>query len=231
METQTRYRYRDKETTTSTSSNLSGWTLYDTEENFGSWSEWSDTPVTASSTLDVETRQVENGCRYEMGHWCAVYASGFPGGSCKQKRPHDEYELEANHLVDEQFHSIGWFTSSSSTPDPYQVTGTPCSRGWDTYTATNIETIYKTQYRSREIATTYYFSRWNDWSAWSTTAASRSNTKEVETATFYRYRDQVTQTTYYFRRWTEWSDYSERPVEESDTVEVQTKTQYRYRSK
>lgn len=231
VETQTRYRYRDKETTTSTASSLSSWTLYDTEKSFGSWSEWSDTPLTANGTLDVETRQVENGCRYEMGHWCAVYTDGFPGGSCSQNRPHSDYELAANHLGDQQFHSIGWFTSSSSTPEPNQVTSTPCSRGWDIYTATNIETIYKTQYRSRSITTTYYYYRWKDWSSWSTNAVSSNDNREVQTATFYRYRDRVTQPTYYFQRWTDWSDYTESPVDESDTVEVETKTQFRYKSK
>ena len=231
VETQTRYRYRDKKTTTSTASSLSSWTLYDTEKSFGSWSKWSDTPLTANGTLDVETRQVENGCRYEMGHWCAVYTNGSPGGSCSQDGPHSDYELAANHLGDQQFHSIGWFTSSSSTPEPSQVTSTPCSRGWDTYTATNIETIYKTQYRSRSITTTYYYYRWKDWSSWSTNAVSSNNNREVQTATFYRYRDRVTQPTYYFQRWTDWSDYTESPVDESDTVEVETKTQFRYKSK
>ena len=166
-----------------------------------------------------------------MGHWCAVYTDGFPGGSCSLNRPHSDYELAANHLGDQQFHSIGWFTSSSSTPEPSQVTSTPCSRGWDIYTATNIETIYKTQYRSRSITTTYYYYRWKDWSSWSTNAVSSNDNREVQTATFYRYRDRVTQPTYYFQRWTDWSDYTESPVDESDTVEVETKTQFRYKSK
>lgn len=231
VERQTRYRYRDKETTTGSSSTMAGWTLYDTEKSFGSWSEWSDTPLTANGTLDVETRQVENGCRYEMGHWCAVYTDGFPGGSCSLRGPHLDDELAANHLGDQQFHSIGWFTSSSSTPEPSQVTSTPCSRGWDIYTATNIETIYKTQYRSRSITTTYYYYRWKDWSAWSANAVSQTNNRQVETMPYYRYRDRVTVTTYYFKRWGNWSNYTITHVAQSDTVDVETKTQYRYKSK
>lgn len=228
VETQTRYRYRGKETTTSTASSLSSWTLYDTEKSFGSWSEWSDTPLTANGTLDIETRQVENGCRYEMGHWCAVYTDGFPGGSCSLQGPHSDYELAANNLGDQQFHSIGWFTSSSSTPEPSQVTSTPCSRGWDTYTATNIETIYKTQYRSRSITTTYYYYRWKDWSSWSTTAVTGNGNREVQTATYYRYRDRESVPIYHFSRWKDWSAWSETPYTQSSTRKVETATFYRY---
>lgn len=95
----------------------------------------------------------------------------------------------------------------------------------------DVETRTVYRYCTRNPISTYYYYRWKDWSAWSTTTVFQSNTKEVETATFYRYRDRVTQPTYYFQRWTEWSEYFESPVGESDTVEVRTKTQYRYHSK
>lgn len=59
VESQTRYRYRDKETNTDTASTLSGWELYDTSYtlgDFGSWSSWSTSPVTANDSRKVEKK-------------------------------------------------------------------------------------------------------------------------------------------------------------------------------
>jgi len=59
VETQIRYRYREKETTTGSSSTMPGWELYDTKYTFGdygSWSSWSKTPVSASDSRQVETK-------------------------------------------------------------------------------------------------------------------------------------------------------------------------------
>lgn len=49
VETKTQYRYRTKSYTTSSNSALSGWTRYDSSTSYGSWSSWSDSPVSGSS--------------------------------------------------------------------------------------------------------------------------------------------------------------------------------------
>lgn len=58
IEEETRYRNREKETATSTESDeMDGWELEKTADtgDFGAWSEWSATPVTASDSREVET--------------------------------------------------------------------------------------------------------------------------------------------------------------------------------
>lgn len=89
---------------------------------------------------------------------------------------------------------------------------------------------------------TYYLDDYGDWSAWSTSVASSSNTRKVETKTQYQYRDrQWAQASssgmagYTYSHRTEsaggWSEWSENPVSASETesyrVEVQTQARER----
>jgi len=53
------YVFREKELTTSTETELEGWTVYETAivaGEFGEWSEWQTTPISANQTREVETR-------------------------------------------------------------------------------------------------------------------------------------------------------------------------------
>ena len=54
-------------------------------------------------------------------------------------------------------------------------------------------TVISTQYRhrNRSLITTYYFYKWSDWSGWSDTAYTRSDTREVGTQTLYRTRKKI----------------------------------------
>lgn len=57
IESKTLYRSREKETTTSSESAIEGWEQYDTSVStgdYGAWSNWSTTPVSASDTRKVE---------------------------------------------------------------------------------------------------------------------------------------------------------------------------------
>jgi len=59
VENQIRYRYRTKETTTGSASAMSGWELFDTTytwSNYGAWSGWSTSAVSASNSRQVETK-------------------------------------------------------------------------------------------------------------------------------------------------------------------------------
>ena len=122
IEEQTLYSSRTLETTASTEeSALDGWELYDTiegGEDYGPWSEWSDTEVAASDTRAVETQNL--------------------------------YRYRDKETT----------TDSSSTKD-----------GWE------LED------------TTYDYGNYGSWSNWSTTAVSKSESRQVETTTQYRYRD------------------------------------------
>ena len=93
------------------------------------------------------------------------------------------------------------------------------------------EEIYKTQYRSRSIVTTYYYYKWSDWSSYSDTYQSSSSFKEVRTRTAYRYCDRSQVPTYHFQRWGDWSNWTTQQISPSSTVQVETGTFYRYKEK
>jgi hypothetical protein len=60
VDSEVRYRYKTKTTTTSSSSTLSGWELYNTTytwSGYGSWSNWSTTPVYDSDSKKVESKK------------------------------------------------------------------------------------------------------------------------------------------------------------------------------
>ena len=47
------------------------------------------------------------------------------------------------------------------------------------------------RYQSRSKVYTYYYYKWSDWSAWTTTEQTASDTREVQSKTQYRYLDAV----------------------------------------
>ena len=240
VETKTQYSYRDKNYTTSDSSNLSGWTQYDSRVEYGSWSSWSQTPVSASSTVDVETKEeiVSSGSDaysrqyyryreirrtyyyYSWSAWSEYSDTAVSSGSDREVRTRTVYRSRTRAPGTTTYKFYRW--KSWSDWSASAVTGND-NREVQT------KTVYR--YRDRKGTKTYVFSRWTEWSEWSETAVEESKSRKVETTEFYRFRDRVYETTYFFRRWTEWTEFSGKLVEESETTEVQTKTQYRYRSK
>ena len=82
IQEKTEYRYRDKEFTTSTSDELDGWTLIGSATiygDYGAWSAWGDTPVSASDERKVETRTVWPYYYFLCGN-CGAHMHGY--GSC-----------------------------------------------------------------------------------------------------------------------------------------------------
>ena len=227
--------------------------------DFGAWSDWSDSYISSSSNIQVETRQVKTGARYLVAHYC----TGDTGDDNKYKSANWKFDSRC------AYHELGWYSGEKSLGT--QVDGERCSNTCWKYFVMDTETLYKTQYRSRTVSTTYYykwsdwsswsdssitgsstrevqtrtvyrycdrtrvptyhFQRWGSWSSWTTQPAASSATKQVESSTFYRYRDKVDKQTYIFYRWTDWSDWSETPIEETDDNEVETQIMYRYKSK
>lgn len=185
IQTRTEYRHQDKEFTTSTSNALSGWTLVGPITmygDYGAWSNWSDTPVTASDVTKVETRTVWP-YYYFLCSNCGAHMHGYGtcwtwAGGCGAAT-----------------HSSGWREVWSTT-------------SWDNaglmdwygtgkyYTYINGELVFKlveagpkTQYRycTRESIDGYEFYRWGDWSEWSDTPYSANDDRNVEMRTAYRY--------------------------------------------
>ena len=228
VETKTQYSYRTKEYTTSSNSSKSGWTRYDSSTSYGSWSGWSDTPISESSTREVETRKVETGKRYYIAHYC----TGNTGDNDRWKSATWKFHNQC------AYHELGWFDSLSA----FEVDGIDavyypngsrytCSNSCFIFYIMDTETTYKTQYRSRDVSTTYHFYRWSDWSDYSDSRVSSNSDREVSTRTLYRYRDRQSIPTYHFWRWGGWTDWSTNAVSSSGNRQVETSTYYRYRDR
>ena len=204
LETKTQYRYSDYETTTSYSTTMAGYTQigkewiksststlyyvsawdsgYDTTHSL--YSKYNKTPVTASETETAKTT-VDSGktiAGYVYYHWCyGTYTAG-PINRSTSKTKTDTYN---------SFHS---FYADVSTQDPTTLTAASdgsvtyahadgCTDSWWWYyipVYKQTSTTYKAQYT---------FERWTDYSAWSDTVVTASDTRKVETRTLYRYVD------------------------------------------
>lgn len=229
VETKTQYSYRDKSTTSSSSSSLSGWTLYDSDFSYGSWSDWSDNPVSENSQRQVETRDVQTGTRYHMGHYC----TGYTGDSNQYKSANWKFCDQCD------YHDLGWFDSLNLFTNEgdgfykYWPGGSMyrCSNTCFLFCIMDRQNTYKTQYRYRAITTTYYFYRWGDWTSYNDSYVSSNSNRDVRTRTVYRYRTRSQSSTYYYYRWKAWSSWSTNSVSGNDNREVQTATYYRYRDR
>lgn len=207
VETRTIYRYRNNsyETTISQSSSLGGWTQYDYDITYGSWSDWYDSEITPTVKTDVETQRVQataGHTEYRYGRWrnsrgvvnyCAEY-SERNGGTCT-------VEYDSWSETPRTYQAVDWTCGCSDSQHPRHTNVhhyTDDGRAWWQEYAGNwfweetrwVEATYKTQYRSRPIIVTYSYYRWakGDWSSWSETAYSPDGeAREVESKVQYRY--------------------------------------------
>ncbi len=236
VESKKQYSYRTKEYTTSSNSSMSGWTRFDSSTSYGSWSSWSTTPVSSSSTRDVETKQVQSGAKYSLGHYCTGNVSGAQWMTAF-RWPTSNEVFNQNCV----FHNLGWYDSlddfkwrDDGGGYVYYPNGEKyrCSNSCWTWYIYEEEPVYETQYRSRSVSTTYYFYRWSDWSDYSDSRVSSSSSdREVITRTLYRYRDRQSIPTYHLWRWGGWTDWSTNAVSSSNNRQVETSTYYRYRDR
>ncbi|MBQ8214648.1 MAG: dockerin type I repeat-containing protein [Clostridia bacterium] len=184
IESRTEYSSQNKEFTTDSTDTLSGWVLYNTTtewSEYGSWSEWQDTAVTASDSVKVENRTVY-GYYYFKCSSCGAHMHGSNAcytwaGGCGATG------------------TMGWNAVWSTVT--WDNAGLKDWYGTGKYyTELNGERVFqwtdngqpKTQYRycTRTLETIYHFYRWSDWSEWSTTAVTASDTVNVQTRTVYR---------------------------------------------
>ncbi len=200
IETKTQYRSRDKETTTSTESSLSGWTADGTVQvwgDYGAWSSWSPTAVTAS-----DARQVETAVIYRYYYFYCPTCGGhepFTGKSDCGK-----YTLSSA-----DWHEA-WFTTPYSqcahktfsyTSAKYYTTSLGDGQSW-CFSAGNLnntavgtkdsggsDVVIKNGYRSRTRSqtTVYSFYRWTAWSSWGDTKLVGDDDTQVQTRTLYRW--------------------------------------------
>ena len=217
VESKTQYRYTDSRRDTTTRSNtsgtapaVSGYTLVGTSDEWGNWSGWSDTAVSANSNRQVETRRVEATAAYTQyrygawvsgskRHFCPQAAKSYYGGTWTK-----QYSAWQNSAVSPDTSSTLYCAGSNHThinPDTYDNKGWPnwyrYRIGGTVYYWEETQTIaatYKTQYRYRDRNYTYTYEKWTTDapSAWSDTVYSSyslTNSKRVvETQQLYRYQ-------------------------------------------
>ena len=243
VETKKQYASREKKYTTSDQSSLSGWTQYDKKTSYGewgAWSDWSKEQVSESDTREVRTQKVEvpGETKYVYGayfssdspsvgsnfpHACGTCAAATYGGTWTYQTRTESSALKGSSV-------------SYSCPHVGSVNRR--------YTAGNGRTYYyekikisegssrtEYSYRTRSMNTTYSYYQWGDWSGWSDSKISASDTREVKDRTMYRSRSCTVKYTYHFYRWSDWSDWTETEQSESKNKEVETAQYYRYRDR
>ena len=231
VKTKTQYRYRNKNYTTSSSSSLSGWTQYDHQVSYGSWSSWQDTPVSSNNTTDVQTRTVYAYYYFQCPH-CGAHMHGWGitcptwAGGCGQAYiPESSWHLLWSTTPHNQVNFMDWH----GTGKYYAYVDGELVFKWQD--GMDRGEAVKTQYRYRSITHTYYYWQWGDWSSWSDSYVSGTSDRQVDTRTVYRYRDRYQIATYHYYRWGNWSSWSTTAVSETSTRQVESATFYHYRDR
>ncbi|MBQ7137654.1 MAG: hypothetical protein IJO39_01495 [Clostridia bacterium] len=208
VETKTEYRYRD----TTNQTQYSDW---------GTWSGWSTTATSETALRDVETKTEETvTVTYTYKHW--RYYNNNEG---KWMSTYTEYKRGGYKEGSGKWEYV-------TVSKPLKASG---SRDGNTYYRHNGQNWYHQTKKETTESTTYYRYRTRSeqqvpvigsWSGWSSTAATATSTREVQTRTLYRYRtrDVVTKNTY--GKWSEWTDSW---IGENSDRDVETRTVYRYR--
>lgn len=177
IETRKEYRYRTKETKTSSSSKLSGWTYDKKEETYSSWSsnKTTDKKVTNSDTIKVVNSQVYHVYYHYKSYYDGINNADsiWVNSSSKYCEFETVWDMPAQNVADKGGKQMyGWIDGCGDGV-----------KGWfkkKTYT--------KYTYQERTKSITYYFYKYGNWSSWSTSKKSATDTIQVETRTVYRYK-------------------------------------------
>lgn len=188
-ETRTEYRYRTKSTKTSSSSWLTGWTKYNTTwkwSDYGSWSGWTTSAITASDSRQVETRTVQVPASYKtLYHYYRWRSPDGSDGESYQKYSNyvwQEITLDAPLTDTSWGGGYKWWHNGVNYHTMWKCAD------WGTQVVASYKNETQYRYRDRSKVYTYYYYQWSNWSAWSTTPVTATDTKEVQTRTTYRYK-------------------------------------------
>ena len=190
--------------------------------------------------------------------WCDALPSGVtPDGYTIQTRTLYSSRQRQTMETQQEMTRDGWELCSVSEKDGDFG---PWSEWTQTKPASSEsrEVESKTQYRCRELEqatgsspsmdgwtlqrTTYGRGEYGDWSDWSRTPISETDSRKVESRTRYRYRDRETtaalspdldgwtlcDTSAAWGEYGDWSPWSAASMRESDSRQVQQKQQYKY---
>ena len=180
------YRSRNKQTTTSTSSTLDGWTLYDSQTTYGTWS---GVQSTATKPTESDTLQITGTWKqYHYYHYCNYYDNqwnidSIACGSSSVR--HDTYlnqKLPAFNMQDQGGQQAYGGQGASGA--------TACDYNFYIWFYAGEKTFYN--YQTRTKSTTNYFYKWSDWSNWTESPIASTDTREVQSKNLYRLKDETT---------------------------------------
>lgn len=180
------YRSKDKQTTTSTSSTLDGWTMYDSQTTYGTWSK---VQSTATKPTESDTLQITGTWKqYHYYHYCNYYSNQWNVDSIaygSSSVRHDTYlnqKLPAISFQDQGNQQAYGGQGASGV--------TACDYNFYIWFYAGEKTFYN--YQTRSKSTTNYFYKWSDWSKWTENPITATDTKQVETKNVYRLKDDTT---------------------------------------
>ena len=174
----TQYRYRDKETTTSTESKLPGWTPYDSEVSYGEWGNGNVTDIkpTESDVLQI----TQTATRYKWFHYLNYYdgQNNIDSISYGTNMGYCEIYLDYN--------LVGISHSDKGGQNAYH--SHPCDNDeFDIWFYGGQVTAY--YYQTRTKTTTNYFIKYSNWSDWSNTPVTATDSREVESRSVYVFKN------------------------------------------
>lgn len=253
VEVDVQYRVREKDYLEYNRETLEGWTLdgvYPSTSPYGEWSEWGEEAVTASEYTEVEEQKLyrfrtneqtssteatmegwtNTGSQphYTLGAWSDWTTNPASSSDTQEVQQKSQWNATWRNTFMSQVttSSTGWVdgTGHPSVGD-MQMTGTA---SYKECISVNTRTVYRKRSRTYQY-TTYFFSRWTEWSDWSNEeTVAQENLVEVEEKTVYRRREIFGDTAYLFWRWQDWSDWTlEAPAAEENT-QMEQRVVYRY---
>lgn len=227
-QSQTRYRYRGKETTTASTASLSGWTQYDVSyawSDYGAWSGWSTSYVSASDSRAVQTKTQY---RYRTISYSTAYTSWSSWSGWQWDA------VSGNSLTDVETRTVYgyyWFQCPNCGAHMH---------GWDIYCPTwaggcgkayipesNWHTIYSTTAPS-SVSFKDWYGTGHYYAYVDGELVFRWDYGNPGPQTQYRYR---TRTSYQVKNYGSWSNWRDTYYSSSDTRDVESRTLYRYRDR
>lgn len=190
VEEKTQYRYSDRQTVRSSSPNYPGYTYTGKQiTSWTNWSDWSRTPVYASETRHVKTRDIPpvTQTQYHYERWRSDGFYGSDGRWIYQIGYHEGYFSGRYCYHYEEVTSSTKLSSSGFYDDRYGYMYNSGLYFNETPITVEVTPGY-TEYQYQDAIYTYYFERWTDMSEWQDAYVAATDDRRVETRTVYNYK-------------------------------------------
>ena len=253
VEEDVQYRVRVKEYKEYARDTLEGWELegeYPSTSPYGEWSDWVEEELTSCEFTEVEqqmryrfrTNERTTSTTANMEGWTQTgavrnYSYGaWSGWTEAAASASDTLEVESKNQWQATWVVNNDGAVSISTTGWNDGGGKPSVGSMEMMSATsfrectavNTRTVYRTRTKSYQ-GTTYYYSRWTEWSDWNPQAVeAKEGEVEVESKQVYRSREIFGDTVYRFWRWAEWSEWGLEAQEAGEDVTLEERVVYRY---